>query len=195
MSLIDNWLKTFTRRSMRHGTFDEYFNTIVLLPETTGSTFIHEAGHALGANHDRYTSIQGWNTGGDGGLSSLDDREGYNYGYCLPGNKYATITSYPWNCPKNAASERIERILYFSSPDVSYEGVPTGDSLNNNARYIRENRDIRSRDGTNCYDGFPESDSPMGQKLCDWTPWTGFQAWEKCCCVDYEDSTDCPMVP
>ena len=173
---------------MRHWTHGEYFNTIVLLPERTGWIFLHEAGHALGAHHDRYTRIEG------GTLSSLDDRENYNNAYCLPGNKYATVMSYAFNCPKNAAGASIERILYYSNPDVSYEGVPTGDSLNNNAMYIRENRDIRSGDGTNCYDGFPESGSPMGPKLCDWTPWTGFH-WEECCCVDHEHYKDCPTVP
>ena len=111
---------------MRHWTHGEYFNTIVLLPGRT-STFIHEAGHGLGAHHDRYTPIIG------GTLSSMDDREGYNYGYCLPGNKYATIMSYPSSCP----GDDVEWISYFSNPNVNFEGTPTGDSLNNN-RAIRE---------------------------------------------------------
>ena len=37
--------------------------------------FIHEAGHCLGAMHDRYTS----------GNAGVDDNR-YNHGYCLPGN-------------------------------------------------------------------------------------------------------------
>ena len=181
-----------TPRNMRHWKYDEYFNTIVLLPGEDAGTFVHEAGHALGAHHDRYTTIEGWTGLTDGSLSSIDDREGYNYGYCLPGNEYATVMSYSHNCPRNADGDWIDRIMYYSNPDVSYKGVPTGNSQNNNARAIQEKRETRSQDGTNCYDGFPKPGSPMGQKLCDWTSWTGFQKWESCCCA--EDYQECPTV-
>ena len=166
--------------------YTEDYATVSITLDANG-TFVHEAGHCLGAFHDRYTSM------GQGVISSLDDDKYYNYGYCLPGNKYATVMSYEYNCPKNAAGDDVEEILYFSNPDVSFEGVPTGDSLNNNAKTIRETRDETSQYGTNCYDGFPESGSAMGEKVCDWTPWTGFGDWGECCCA--ENFRDCPLVP
>jgi len=144
--------------------------------------FIHEAGHCLGAMHDRYTS-------GNAGVN--DDR--YNHGYCLPGNKYATVMSYTYRCPKNDAGDDIERILYFSNPDVSFEGIPTGTDQENNARAIREDRDETSQRGTNCFTGFPEPGSPMGKNVCAWTEWTGFSEWGECCCE--EDWKKCPLVP
>ena len=143
--------------------------------------FIHEAGHCLGAMHDRYTS-------GNAGVD--DDR--YNHGYCLPGNKYATVMSYTYRCPKNDAGDDIERILYFSNPDVSFEGIPTGTEQENNARAIREDRDETSQRGTNCFTGFPEPGSPMGKNVCAWTEWTGFSEWGECCCE--EDWGKCPKV-
>ena len=149
--------------------------------------FDKKAGHCLGAFHDRYTSL------GQGVISSFDDDEYYNYGYCLPGNQYATVMSYLYNCPKNVAGDDIEEILYFSNPDVSYEGIPTGDNLNNNAKAMTETRDETSQYGTNCYDGIPTTESSMGTKVCSWTPWTGFGEWGDCCCA--EDYKECPLVP
>ena len=168
-----------------HVPYTEDYATVSITLDANG-TFVHEAGHCLGAFHDRYTSM------GQGVISSIDDDEYYNYGYCLPGNKYATVMSYEYNCPTSAAGDDVEEILYFSNPDVSFEGVPTGDSLNNNAKAIRETRDETSQYGTNCYDGFPEPGSAMGEKVCAWTPWTGFEDWGECCCA--EDWTDCPLV-
>ena len=101
--------------------------------------------------------------------------------------------SYLYNCPKNDAGDDIEEILYFSNPDVSYEGVPTGDILNNNAKAMTETRDETSQYGTNCYDGIPTTESSMGTKVCSWTPWTGFGEWGDCCCA--EDYRECPLVP
>jgi len=33
----------------------------------------------------------------------------------------------------------VSRVNYFSSPDVVFEGKPTGNALNNNAQCIRDN--------------------------------------------------------
>ena len=100
--------------------------------------------------------------------------------------------SYPYRCPKNDAGDDIDRILYFSNPDVSFEGIPTGTEQENNARAIREDRDETSQRGTNCFTGFPEPGSPMGKNVCAWTEWTGFSEWGECCCE--EDWKKCPLV-
>ena len=100
--------------------------------------------------------------------------------------------SYPYRCPKNDAGDDIDRILYFSNPDVSFEGIPTGTEQENNARAIREDRDETSQRGTNCFTGFPEPGSPMGKNVCAWTEWTGFSEWGECCCE--EDWKKCPKV-
>jgi hypothetical protein len=75
----------------------------------------HEIGHCLGCDHDE------------------DDRAcgiiPYAYGHYFNGNTgfWGTIMSY-----KGA------RQLYFSNPDVSFDGAPTGTQYHNNARRIRE---------------------------------------------------------
>ena len=56
-------------------------------------------------------------------------------------------------CPNGTNGKWREKAPYFSNPDVCYQGVPTGDALNNNAGYITKNR-FKSRDkGSNCLDG------------------------------------------
>ena len=45
---------------------------------------------------------------------------------------------------------------YFSNPKVSFEGVPTGDSQNNNAKRMREMRFEYRDAGSNCLDGKPD---------------------------------------
>ena len=59
-------------------------------------------------------------------------------------------------CPKGPNGKSRERAPYFSNPDVSYEGVPTGDSQNNNAARMREMRFEYRDAGSNCMDGKPD---------------------------------------
>lgn len=69
-------------------------------------SFGHELGHNMGSHHDRA------NASGPGAYS-------YSYGYQNPSGLFRTILAY--NCPTNCT-----RIQYFSNPDVSYGGQPTG---------------------------------------------------------------------
>ena len=110
----------------------EVFPTLSVCPDCI-ETFVHEAGHCLGAFHDRYTS------------NKLDDtrEDDYNYGFCLPDSPYATVMSYPEMCP----APKRKSILHFSNPEVKYKGIPTGDERNNNARYMKERRFYYSQIG------------------------------------------------
>merc|ERR1712117_626843 len=156
--------------------YTQYYPTITISINMTG-TFTHEAGHCLGAMHDRITM-------------GIPDDSNYNYGYCLPDSPYSTIMAYYSNCP---APERT-RILHFSNPDILYEGIPTGDEQNNNARAITEDRDKTSKYGRNCYDGNPDKDGNMVNQ-CKVSEWSSWSSWSTCCCVDWDDRKTCPSVP
>ncbi|MEE8392258.1 MAG: M12 family metallo-peptidase, partial [Anaerolineae bacterium] len=69
-------------------------------------SFGHEMGHNMGATHDRA------NTSNSGAYS-------YSYGYQAPDKAFRTIMAY--SCPGGCT-----RIDYWSNPDVSYGGQPTG---------------------------------------------------------------------
>ena len=59
-------------------------------------------------------------------------------------------------CPNGPNGHARQEAPYFSNPNVFHEGVPTGDSENNNAGYMTEKR-FEFRDaGSNCLDGFPD---------------------------------------
>merc|ERR1712106_790891 len=94
------------------------------------------------------------------------------------------------NCPGPTRS----RILHFSNPDVTYEGIATGDAENNNARAIMEDRDRTSKYGSNCYDGNPDEDGHM-ENMCRFTPWSEWTGWTECCCVARQDLRTCPTAP
>jgi len=83
-------------------------------------TGVHEVGHNLGCNHHRSQE----------GGGSTD----YNYGYadCRPSQCWTTIMSYTSVC----SCSSVKRIGYFSNPDVLYNGVPTGTSMDSNALQI-----------------------------------------------------------
>ena len=70
-------------------------------------SFAHEMGHNMGAHHDRA------NASGSGAYS-------YSYGYQAPDKAFRTVMAY------NCASPGCQRINYWSNPDVSYGGQPTG---------------------------------------------------------------------
>jgi len=88
-------------------------------------TYAHEIGHNLGCAHDRL------NAGSSG-------KYPYSYGFQEPDEKFRTVMAY--NCPG-----RCSGIQYFSNPDVTYMGDPTGIADPNpnsadNARTINQTR-------------------------------------------------------
>ncbi len=92
-------------------------------------TTIHEIGHLIGCRHNRYI---------DNHMSPYQ----YGHGFCpyTPDNgltDWRTIMSYPNQlCPTNLACRRR---LYWSNPDVTFNGLPTGTiTYENNARVWNE---------------------------------------------------------
>ncbi|GBC90785.1 hypothetical protein HRbin14_01540 [bacterium HR14] len=110
-----------------NGSDPEYAFGVVQYACTT-YTFPHEIGHNQGCGHDR----------GNGGC----DFRSYGFGWRFNGNdgvQYRTVMAY----------EPGTRIPYFSNPDVTYQGVPTGVPIGqpneaHNAMVITETR--RSRE-------------------------------------------------
>jgi hypothetical protein len=90
-------------------------------------SFGHELAHNMGSNHDRAN-----------GSAALYP---YSYGYWALDNSYRTVMAY--DCPNGGCS----RVPYFSNPNVSYNGYPTGISYDvdpnraaDNARSLNEAR-------------------------------------------------------
>jgi hypothetical protein len=79
-------------------------------------SYAHEVGHNEGLQHDPANA---------GSSPSYP----YAYGYQDPGGRFRTVLSYGG----------ATRIPYFSSPLVTYNGVPTGTSTQDNARALRSN--------------------------------------------------------
>jgi len=156
--------------------YTDTYATFSVSYDMTG-VFVHEAGHCLGAMHDRFT------------MNEPHD-PAYNYGYCLPDSPYATAMTYTRSCP----APRRHRILHFSNPAVTFEGIPTGDERNNNARAITESRDRTSKYGSNCYDGNPDEEGNM-ENMCRFTSWSSWTEWTECCCVARQDLRTCPTAP
>lgn len=90
----------------------------------TNLSLAHEVGHLFGADHDVDNNPRKIHT--------------YGNGYAYPPGKWYTIMSYHTPCGSDC-----ERIVYYSNPDVNFNGEPTGtDSLENNARVIRDYNNI-----------------------------------------------------
>lgn len=90
--------------------FSSYaFNVVAPQCATGYYTFAHECGHNQGAHHDRA------NTGGGTGLYS------YSYGYQQVSANPTFRTIMAYNC-----SPGCTRVNYWSNPNVSYNGYPTG---------------------------------------------------------------------
>lgn len=86
-------------------------------------TFPHEIGHNFGAYHDPYVTS--------------GNSKPYGYGYINLVERWRTIMAYNNQC--NANGFYCSRIPYFSNPDISYFGNPTGTvAQNNNARVHNE---------------------------------------------------------
>ncbi|WP_428666471.1 M12 family metallo-peptidase [Runella sp.] len=107
--------------SVTHIPANNYDNSfIVTAPFAIGTgihTFAHEMGHMLGARHET-----------DAGSPS------YSHGYLFTSgiSSYRTIM--------HTDQSGSTRIMYFSNPNINYNGVPTGTvSTNHEARVISEN--------------------------------------------------------
>ncbi|MBF0527501.1 MAG: hypothetical protein HQK56_20665, partial [Deltaproteobacteria bacterium] len=98
------WLMTTLSNSFKTNAF-----AVVARTCATGYySFAHEMGHNMGCNHDRA------NAGGQGLYT-------YSYGYQeLTNHSFRTIMAY------DCAGTSCPRINYWSNPDVSYTGLPTG---------------------------------------------------------------------
>jgi len=105
-------------------------------------TTIHEIGHNLGAHHHKLQNTQpgpgifpysaGWRWTGSGGA------------------KYCSVMTYE---SASSFSDGVAhtRVGYFSSPEISYQGVPTGDATNaDNARTLRKTKSVVAAYRTGC---------------------------------------------
>ncbi len=87
------------------------------------STFAHETGHLLGAQHDRYARCSvanrcSWDTGYDYGVPP------FGYGYVNTERKWYTLMSYSSECWSKGLSCSL--LHKFSNPDQTHSGVPLG---------------------------------------------------------------------
>lgn len=71
-------------------------------------SFAHELGHNMGSEHDRANAF------------SPEGAYTYSYGYQSPTNLFRTVMAY------NCAASDCPRVQYFSNPEVTYSGQPTG---------------------------------------------------------------------
>eukprot|EP00397_Hematodinium_sp_SG-2012_P036388 GEMP01039278.1.p1 GENE.GEMP01039278.1~~GEMP01039278.1.p1 ORF type:complete len:571 (-),score=97.91 GEMP01039278.1:50-1762(-) len=148
--------------------FDGIYPT-VLVAGNAPDTFVHEAGHCLGAQHNRETFRL--------------PPEDTNVGYCLPNTLFATIMAYESTCPAHTWKTRVTRIRYFSNPDVLYNGVPTGDARSNNAAAMIKYRKGSRDTGNNCVDGSGQwSDERTVRGNCRWATAPKWSNWMPCCC-------------
>ena len=81
-------------------------------------TFAHEIGHNQGASHDP-----------DNTLVSLFP---YGHGNCNIREGWSTVMAYPFN----TYGRCLQRIPYFSSPLITFDGTPTGDAQRRDNRRV-----------------------------------------------------------
>lgn len=82
-----------------------------------GHTFAHEVGHNLGNHHNPEV------TNGSHGY------ETYSHGHQVQSKGYRTIMAY--------SCSGCTRVLYFSNPNVGYNGAPTGTAAKDNVRSMK----------------------------------------------------------
>jgi hypothetical protein len=95
-------------------------------------SFIHELGHNMGAEHDR---------GAKEGAYSHS--RGYVHNTGIAATSWRTIMAYEDSCKASGIS--CGRILYFSNPDVLYNGVATGSASANNALTLNQTAAVVER--------------------------------------------------
>ncbi|NMC52520.1 MAG: hypothetical protein GYA48_02660 [Chloroflexi bacterium] len=112
--------------------FDQYAFAVVSRGCLTYYTLAHETGHNMGAHHNIQDAL------GSGYFN-------YSYGHIVNG-VFRTIMAYPNG---TLCTNDCPRINYWSNPNVSYNGYPTGTSSADNARTLNTTRATaaRFRDG------------------------------------------------
>lgn len=83
-----------------------------------GATFAHELGHNMGLRHDWYM---------DAGVTPFT----YAHGYVNLEGRFRTIMSYPDSCTSRGVT--CTRILAFSNPELTFQGLPMGIAGGTNA--------------------------------------------------------------
>ena len=82
----------------------------------------HEFGHNAGCTHDI-------------GNANNPGRYSYSYGYQHPTGQFRTVMAYSYGCPGPGDCTQID---YFSNPNVTYNGAPTGTASANCAETIQQ---------------------------------------------------------
>lgn len=116
------------RRTMYCGIANVYYGRedggfSVTVQECGSYTFAHELGHNQGAHHDPGTNME----------RSVVLGFPYGQGFCNRRGAWRTVMSY------NFQQSCRPRVPYFSNPNISYRGTPTGDEhARHNVRVINE---------------------------------------------------------
>ena len=87
-------------------------------------SFVHEIGHIVGCDHDEYI------------VQNTTPAYAHGYVHLDGGNSWRTIMAYDNLCDDSSC--RCDRIPYWSNPDVTYNGIATGNNKANNARIWNE---------------------------------------------------------
>lgn len=88
----------------------------------TEYTYTHELGHNMGCAHDVDNA-------------GVTGRDPYSFGYQEPGGAFHTIMAYSSGC-----TAPCPEVGYFSNPNISLGGIPTGTASADNARTINASR-------------------------------------------------------
>ena len=144
------------------GFVNSYFDTAFSTTNKdyiTGHTFAHELGHNLGCYHDRNNS---------------GTQAPYAHGYQNVPASIRSILAY------GCSSSYCQRVLRYSSPDITYEGNTIGTSTENCALKIRERR----VEVANFFEGGSGTDvcEPITNKrMCNKTEGCGYNVFESLC--------------